>query len=81
MNNDYLFIPANPPVGGYGSKAYREAQAANQADALNVRERATRQRFVIPPPPVDEQIPVPPPAQRRNFGNGPSVSGRSVRRD
>jgi hypothetical protein len=61
-------LPANPPVGGYGSKEYREAQAAN--DLRTVRDRAGSP-VVIPPPPKDEQVPVPPPAQRRNFGPAP----------
>jgi hypothetical protein len=61
-------LPINPPVGGHGSQAYREAQAAN--DTRNVRDRSEAP-VVIPPPPVDELVPVPPPTQRRNFGPGP----------
>jgi hypothetical protein len=80
MSNDIETIPACPPVGGYNSKRYREKVAENAAETLNVRDRATAQRFVIPPPPVDEQVPVPPPTPRRNFGPAPYANTNTTRR-
>jgi hypothetical protein len=73
-------LPANPPVAGYGSQAYREAIAANQD--LSVRGRSAAP-VVIPPPPKAEQVPVPPPAERRNFGPAPAgyAQNRTRRED
>jgi hypothetical protein len=69
-------IPANPEVNR--GKKYQEVVAANQD--LSVRGRAT-QRVVVPAPPMDEQVPVLPPAQRRNFGPGPAnASSHTTRR-
>jgi hypothetical protein len=75
---DIEIIPACPPVGGYNSKRYRERVAENTT--LNVRDRATAQRVVIPPPPVAERVEVPPPTQRRNFGQAPFANTSTTRR-
>jgi hypothetical protein len=67
MSNIIEIIPCNPPVGGHGSQACRDARAAN--DTRNVRDRSAAP-VVIPPPPVDERV-EPKPVERRNFGPGP----------
>lgn len=75
MSND-LFIPANPSL--VRGKKYQETLAANSN--LSVRDRAIAP-VEIPPPPVAEQVPVAPPAQRRNFGPGPiNTSAGETRR-
>lgn len=78
MSNDIEIIPACPPVGGYNSKAYREAVAANTQ--TNVRDQQVT-KVVIPPAPVSERVEVPK-VQRRNFGPAPAAyTSTSRRRD
>lgn len=71
------FIPANPPIGGYNSPAYREAVAANQN--LSVRDRSAAP-VIIPKPPVGIEVPVTPPAQRRQFVDPNAFAQRRVRK-
>jgi hypothetical protein len=69
------YIPANPPL--VRGRKYQEAVAANTTTSVRDRSGAP---VVIPPPPVDQKVEVPPPAQRRNFVNPTAVGGRPTRR-
>jgi hypothetical protein len=69
------WIPACPPIN---RKGQHNARMANED--LSVRDRQVR-HVVIPPPLEDEQIPVAPPAQRRQFVDPNARGGRPVRRD
>lgn len=68
-------IPANPVIHSQG---INDARMANQD--LSLRGRQVR-RVVIPPPPVDIEVPVAPPVQRRQFTDPNARGGRPVRRD
>lgn len=71
------WIPANPPLRG-STKALNDAEMANSFSS--VRDRA-KIMYTIPAPIEDEQVPVTPPAQRRNFGSGPAAfAQRTTRR-
>ena len=62
-------IPANPPLGGHGSKQYREAVAANEVHRVEAKVKV-----VIPPPPVATAVPYTI-AERRKFVQ-PTIAAR-----
>lgn len=64
MGQDLFYIPSNPPliVPEEASQEYRDKVAANEYDALRVQSKIVT---IIPPPPVDEQVPYIVPERRK----------------